>query len=173
MAPHADYYAVLEVSETALPKDIKTAYRKLAFEFHPDRTQGDSKNADRMKAVNEAYAVLRDPEKRHEYNELMGLPTRTRAIKAGRSLFKEIEVNSNDANQPIAYTFNRWEPCPRCWGEGCARCQGKGKHVETVNISVTVAPGVSQVLVEGQGAQTEPGGSRGDLILYIIWTDLD
>jgi DnaJ-class molecular chaperone len=66
----ADYYAVLEVPETAPPQEIKTAYRKLAFEYHPDRTGGNPESAERMKAVNEAYAVLSDEGKRREYDAL-------------------------------------------------------------------------------------------------------
>lgn len=66
----ADYYDVLQVPETATAQEIKTAYRKLAFEYHPDRTGGDVKSADRMKAINEAYAVLSDVDKRRQYDAL-------------------------------------------------------------------------------------------------------
>jgi DnaJ-class molecular chaperone len=66
----ADYYATLKVSETASAQEIKAAYRKLAFEYHPDRTGGNTESADRMKAVNEAYAVLSDEDKRREYDTL-------------------------------------------------------------------------------------------------------
>jgi DnaJ-class molecular chaperone len=66
----ADYYAALDVPETASPQEIKAAYRKLAFEYHPDRTGGKPESADRMKAVNEAYAVLSDEGKRREYDTL-------------------------------------------------------------------------------------------------------
>jgi DnaJ-class molecular chaperone len=67
---HTDYYATLGVPETASPQEIKTAYRKLAFEYHPDRTRGDPERTVKMKAVNEAYAVLSDEKKRREYNTL-------------------------------------------------------------------------------------------------------
>jgi DnaJ-class molecular chaperone len=66
----ADYYSVLDVAETASSQEIKAAYRKLAFEYHPDRTGGNPESADRMKAVNEAYAVLSDEGKRREYDAL-------------------------------------------------------------------------------------------------------
>lgn len=67
---HSDYYSTLGVSETASPQEIKAAYRKLAFEYHPDRTQGNPESTDKMKAVNEAYAVLSDEKKRREYDSL-------------------------------------------------------------------------------------------------------
>lgn len=63
-----DLYQVLGVSKTATDADIKKAYRKLARELHPDLTGGDSAKSERFKAVNEAYDLLRDPEKRRRYD---------------------------------------------------------------------------------------------------------
>lgn len=65
-----DYYQVLGVSPEADPKTIKKAYRKLAYQYHPDRNTDRPDTADQMKAVNEAYAVLSDPAKRGEYDAL-------------------------------------------------------------------------------------------------------
>ena len=68
--PETDYYQVLGVDAKADPKTIKNAYRKLAYRYHPDRNADNPGAADRMKAVNEAYAVLSDPAKRREYDTL-------------------------------------------------------------------------------------------------------
>ena len=64
-----DYYATLGVDRNATPQQIRVAYRKLAFEYHPDRNQGDMA-AERMKQINEAYAVLSQPEKKKPYDDL-------------------------------------------------------------------------------------------------------
>lgn len=66
--PSSDYYATLGVNRKANASEIKKAYRKLAMEFHPDRNQGDQAAEERFKAVNEAYAVLSDPDKRRQYD---------------------------------------------------------------------------------------------------------
>src|SRR6478609_7808433 len=61
-----DFYKELGVSSDASAKDIKTAYRKLASELHPDKNPA---GADRFKAVSEAYSVLSDEAKKKEYDE--------------------------------------------------------------------------------------------------------
>jgi DnaJ-class molecular chaperone len=65
-----DYYDILGVSEDANPERIKAAYRELALRYHPDRNRDQPEAADRMKAVNEAYAVLSNPAKRREYDAM-------------------------------------------------------------------------------------------------------
>ena len=64
----SDFYAVLNVERTADAREIKTAYRKLALRYHPDRNPGDTDAEERFKQINEAYAVLSDAEKRSRYD---------------------------------------------------------------------------------------------------------
>ncbi|MBF0104280.1 MAG: molecular chaperone DnaJ [Deltaproteobacteria bacterium] len=64
-----DYYALLGVSKTSSDADIKAAYRKLAFQYHPDRNQGDKKAEDMFKLVAEAYDVLSNKQKRAIYDQ--------------------------------------------------------------------------------------------------------
>jgi len=65
-----DYYQILGVPRNATQDQIKKAYRKLAMEYHPDRNPGKEKWAnDKFKAINEAFGVLGDPEKRGQYDQ--------------------------------------------------------------------------------------------------------
>lgn len=63
-----DYYKILGVKKDASNEEIKKAYRKLAMKYHPDHTKGDKSAEERFKKISEAYAVLSDKEKRHEYD---------------------------------------------------------------------------------------------------------
>lgn len=64
----ADYYEILGVSADAGDAEIKSAFRRLAREHHPDATGGDADSEHRYKEISEAYAVLSDPRKRQEYD---------------------------------------------------------------------------------------------------------
>ncbi|RME57346.1 MAG: J domain-containing protein, partial [Caldilineae bacterium] len=67
---YQDYYARLGVPRDADPESIKRAYRSMARRFHPD-VNPDNPEAERVfKEINEAYAVLSDPEKRRRYDHL-------------------------------------------------------------------------------------------------------
>jgi molecular chaperone DnaJ len=63
-----DYYDILGVSREASEQDIKSAYRKLALQHHPDRNQGDDGAEDKFKEAAEAYSVLSDADKRVRYD---------------------------------------------------------------------------------------------------------
>ena len=63
-----DYYEILEVERVVESGGLKTAYRKLALKYHPDRNPDDPSAEERFKEVSEAYSVLSDPDKRARYD---------------------------------------------------------------------------------------------------------
>src|SRR6184192_4412245 len=62
------YYEVLEVERTVNDGELKSAFRKLAMKWHPDRNPGDNTSEHKFKEINEAYEVLKDPDKRAAYD---------------------------------------------------------------------------------------------------------
>ncbi|GAB1470150.1 DnaJ C-terminal domain-containing protein [Chloroflexota bacterium] len=67
---YKDYYKTLGVDRKASAENIRSAYRKLAMKYHPDKNPGDKKAEDNFKEINEAYQVLSDEQKRARYDQL-------------------------------------------------------------------------------------------------------
>ena len=67
---YKDYYKLLGVERDAKPEDISKAYKKLARKYHPDLNPGNKESEEKFKEINEAYEVLKDPEKRKLYDQL-------------------------------------------------------------------------------------------------------
>lgn len=64
-----DYYEILGVAKSANDDEIKSAYRKLALKYHPDRNKGNAEAEEKFKEATEAYEVLRDSKKRAQYDQ--------------------------------------------------------------------------------------------------------
>jgi len=64
----ADYYEILGVERTATDQEIKSAYRRLALKFHPDRNPGNKEAEEKFKEAAEAYGILADSDKRQRYD---------------------------------------------------------------------------------------------------------
>lgn len=186
-----DYYEVLGVRREADDEEIKKAYRKLAFDYHPDRNVGDPEAEQKFKEAAEAYEILRDPEKRRRYDryghaglEGLNVPNfqdaqsvfdlfgdifgdifggrRRHGPQAGRDIEVELEVDL-----VVAYRgASRAITIPR--HENCSECSGNGCRRGT-------QPGICRrcgghgVVIQSQGffrvQQTCRGcGGRGSVI---------
>ena len=64
-----DYYEILGVDRNASKDEIKKAYRKLAFKYHPDKNPGDKASEESFKEATEAYEVLNDAERRSQFDQ--------------------------------------------------------------------------------------------------------
>ena len=105
-----DLYRVLGVSKSDDVAAVKSAYRKLAKELHPDKTKGDKKLEARFKDVSSAYEILSDPVKRSEYDsrrsELLQSKARGGGTKSGSS-HTNMRGSGNDASYPNSrYPFD-------------------------------------------------------------------
>lgn len=87
-----DYYKILGVSKSAGVEDIKKAYRKLAFKYHPDRNPGNKSAEEKFKQISEAYAVLSDPEKRQQYDQF-GSADQFRQRFSQEDIFRNFDLN--------------------------------------------------------------------------------
>ncbi|MCK5237829.1 MAG: molecular chaperone DnaJ [Deltaproteobacteria bacterium] len=64
-----DYYEILGISRGASPEEIKKSYRKMALKHHPDKHKGEAHAEENFKEINEAYEVLKDPNKKAQYDQ--------------------------------------------------------------------------------------------------------
>ncbi len=69
MTTERDYYEILEITREATEVEIKKAYRKKAFQYHPDRNPGDKTAEDKFKEATEAYEILKNPQTRQIYDQ--------------------------------------------------------------------------------------------------------
>ncbi|MFC6919279.1 molecular chaperone DnaJ [Meiothermus taiwanensis] len=145
-----DYYATLGVDRNASAEEIKKAYRKLALQYHPDKNPGNKEAEERFKQINEAYAVLSDPEKRAHYDrygtatpgglggvggnfgdifdlfeQVFGFRTPGGAGRAprGEDLEAEVELELVDVLHGVQkeLEYDRLVPCETCHGQGGKR----------------------------------------------------
>ena len=100
MQSERDYYEVLGIAPSASTKEIREAYHKLAFKYHPDRNQKSGEAHKKMQEINEAYAILSDPIKRREYDVPRGYGIRVPKFKKG----SKVKISVNYSSPYIGHT---------------------------------------------------------------------
>jgi len=109
-----DYYQILGVDRNDTQQKIKEAYRRLAFEYHPDRNRGNPSALEKMKEINEAYAVLSDPAKRTRYDSLSQefgstAHDRFRQDYSDQEIFRGSDINQVFEEVARAFGFRGFE----------------------------------------------------------------
>jgi DnaJ-class molecular chaperone len=153
-----DYYKVLCVDRGASAASIKEAYRRLAFEYHPDRNGSDPSAVERMKEINEAYAVLSDPAKKERYDALRsqygsGAYDRFRQGYSEQDIFRGSDINQIFEDMARSFGFRTFEEVFR---------ESYGNTYRTYQFSrpgmfgkfIIIRPGHGQRAVDGSNAGT-------------------
>ncbi len=190
-----DYYKVLGIDPSAQTKDIKTAYRKLARKYHPDVSEHQEAES-RFKEVAEAYEVLKNTEKRAEYDEIREYGTQGRPFEPPPDWESRRAGDSYSAQGDFSEFFSSifGQPFNNSQSNHGASHQ-RGQDVETdlpifledtlsegtktisytlggieKTLSVKIPAGITdgeRIRLKGQGKTGFAGGSQGDLYLRI------
>jgi len=191
-----DYYAVLSVNKQASQAEIKKAYRKLAVKYHPDKNAGDNAAEEKFKQVSEAYAVLSDPEKRHQYDQFGDNAFHQRFSQDDifsnfdfGDIFREFGFGGGARGNPFGggqrgghfhgqrsyaskgqdYVMQLSIALRMAVQGGERRVNYRGDHgVEQIQVRIPAGVEAGQRLrVTGKGGSGQNGGPRGDLFLEI------
>lgn len=174
-----DYYAVLGVTATAAPREIRQAYRRLARQYSPDVNFWDRDARALFTEIEEAYRVLSDPAARAMYDRFGVLGAVGGALPRGRrgdDVHAVIQLTFADAVSGVTVPLEvmRFSPCNACMTSGvaadgpCRHCQGRGVRRAREVMEVSIPAGVdsgTQVRVVEEGDAGPFGGPRGDLLV--------
>ena len=189
---YKDYYAALGVPRDADAEQIKKAYRKLARQHHPD-ISGTAGTEAKFKEIGEAYATLKDPEKRAAYDELGRRPAGqefapppqwTHEYASGAQSFEDIDLadlldalgrrHRAGARGPVPMRGRDYETTARISLEDAHRGATLGLNLQDEEggrtLEVTIPPGLSEgqkLRLRGKGGKGRNGGADGDIYLHI------
>ena len=192
-----DYYQILGLGKDASLETIKRAFRKLALKYHPDKNPGDKEAEEKFKEINEAYAVLSDPEKKSQYDRYGATDFHRRYTQEDifrgfdvGDLFRDMGYGTDDIFSHIfsgghhhhgSFRFNVGrEPGEDITLEltisfrdaftGGERRVAFDRNDKSEEIMVNIPAGVdtgAKLRIPGKGGEGRRGGEPGDLFLVI------
>jgi len=163
-----DYYTILEIKKNASSDEIKSAYRKLAKEHHPDKTGGDDT---RFKQINEAYETLKDPAKRQQYDN----PQQSRQYNYSTQNMNDIyeaffgsrRAMRKNADIAISVRIDLEDVLNGKDIIGRYKLHSGKDEVATIKIPPGVESGMT-MRYQGLGDDSVSAAQRGDLLVKII-----
>ncbi len=185
-----DYYKILGVEKGASQDDIKKAFRKLAHEFHPDKTKGNEEASKKFKEASEAYSVLGDEQKRKQYDTFGSAGPNMGGGAGGFNGFNGFDFSQFTGANGQGFEFDLGDIFNEFFGG--QRRPRRGMNITydaqisfkdsifgiekeiTINkekLSIKIPPGIESgqgLRVQGKG-EDGPGG-RGDLIIR-VWVE--
>lgn len=126
-----DYYDVLGVSRQADASEIKSAYRKLAIKYHPDKNPGDAQAEENFKEAAEAYEILSNPEKKQRYDQFGHAGNSGGFGGAGG-------MNMDDIFSQFGDIFGGGNPFESFFGGGGGRSSGGRRVQKGTNLRIKV-----------------------------------
>lgn len=190
----SDYYHVLGLKKGATPEEIKKAYRKLALKYHPDKNPGNTAAEEKFKEINEAYAVLSDPQKKQQYDQFGSTGFQQRYSKEDifrgfdvGDIFRDMGFGTEDifgqmfgAGRGGGARFTRRQDGEdftmelkvgfrEAYAGGEKRVAFKRNGVKE-ELSVKIPAGIEEgarLRVAGKGGEASGGGRPGDLYLAV------
>ena len=195
MSEKRDFYEILDCEKTASEAELKSAYRKLALKWHPDKNQGNTEAEEKFKEISEAYIVLKDPDKRAQYDQFGHA-----AFEGGGQGGMSMDMNAFDdlfsnifkgGGENKGFGFDIFGDRFHDLGKGFTiQIRGAditysydltleeilgGKKIVVKGatgkeLSVDIPAGVhhgTQVRVAGEGEEGSQGGNRGDLYIRV------
>lgn len=193
MSEKRDFYEILGCEKTASPGELKSAYRKLAVKWHPDKNQGDKAAEEKFKEISEAYLVLKDSDKRTQYDQFGhsafegGQGGASMDMNTFDDLFSNIFGGGGDKGVGFNIFGDRFSDLGRGFtiqirgadityrydftleeilgGKKIVVTSASGKEL-SVDIPAGIENG-TQVRIAGEGEEGRQGGTRGDLYILI------
>lgn len=151
-----DYYSILGVDKTATDGDIKTAYRRLAMKYHPDRNQGDKDSEEKFKEINEAYENLSNPDLKNNYDsQFMG---NNEFAHGSRRTWTFTENNMGDFFEIFGHVFKDGNPG--------ARFNQKRNH-KVVTLTLEEAYVGKKVTIHNEVTFNIPAGVRSESRVFL------